>query len=132
MTCAGAASTGSGRGRGVESDEARNTAYEGSTASGARSGATGATGTQGYSSGTTGAQGYSSGTTGTQGYSSGTTGSAGVTEGVRGLNITDKSGVSCHGLSNIFLHNLLFCCCSGVYADPVKNVVFCSTTPTPL
>ncbi|DBB03546.1 hypothetical protein WJX82_005857 [Trebouxia sp. C0006] len=69
---AGAASTGSGRGRGVESDEARNTAYEGSTASGARSGATGATGTQGYSSGTTG--------------------SAGVTEGVRGLNITDKSG----------------------------------------
>ncbi len=99
MTCAGAASTGSGRGRGVESDEARNTAYEGSTASGARSGATGATGTQGYSSGTTG--------------------SAGVTEGVRGLNITDKSGVSCHGLSNIFLQNLLFCCCSGVYADTV-------------
>ena len=79
MDYAGAASTGSGRGRGVESDEARNTAYEGSTASGARSGATGATGTQGYSSGTTGST---------------TTGSAGVTEGVRGLNITDKSGVS--------------------------------------
>lgn len=73
MDYVGAASTGSGRGRGVESDEARNTAYEGSTASGARSGATGATGTQGYSSG-----------------------SAGVTEGVRDLNITDKSGVSCY------------------------------------
>jgi len=88
MSIAGSASTGSGRGRGVESDEARNTAYEGSTASGARSGATGATGTQGYSSGT---QGYS-----------GTSGSAGVTEGVRGLNITDKSGVSCYYLSATF------------------------------
>ncbi len=42
-------------------------AYEGNTSSGARSGATGATGTMGSS--------------------------AGVTEGVRGLNITDKSGV---------------------------------------
>ena len=88
MSIAGSASTGSGRGRGVESDEARNTAYEGSTASGARSGATGATGTQGYSSGT---QGYS-----------GTSGSAGVTEGVRALNITDKSGVSCYYLSATF------------------------------
>ena len=57
------AGAGSNSRRNVESDEQRNTAYEGSTASGARSGATGATGT-------------------------------GVTEGVRGLNLTDNSGVS--------------------------------------
>lgn len=57
------AGAGSNSRRSVESDEQRNTAYEGSTASGARSGATGATGT-------------------------------GVTEGVRGLNLTDNSGVS--------------------------------------
>ena len=56
---------GAGSRRNVESDEQRNMAYEGSTASGARSGATGATG-------------------------------AGVTEGVRGLNLTDNSGVSCN------------------------------------
>lgn len=49
--------------------------YQGSTASGARSGATGATGVMG--SGTTSG-----------------TGTGGVTEGVRGLNITERSGVS--------------------------------------
>lgn len=46
--------------------------YQGSTASGARSGATGVMGS-----------GVTSGT-----------GTGGVTEGVRGLNITDRSGVS--------------------------------------
>ena len=60
------AGAGSGRGtRSVESDETRNQTYEGSTGSGARSGATGATG--------------------------------GVTEGVRGLNLTETSGVSPSG-----------------------------------
>ena len=106
MTCAGAASTGSGRGRGVESDEARNTAYEGSTASGARSGATGATGTQGYSSGTTG--------------------SAGVTEGVRGLNITDKSGVSCYCSSPTFFRQLCFFAAAQVFMLILSKNCLCS------
>ena len=69
------AGAGSNSRRNVESDEQRNTAYEGSTASGARSGATGATGT-------------------------------GVTEGVRGLNLTDNSGVS---LSNTILFVTYVC-----------------------
>ena len=66
------ASSGRGTRTGTGSEESRNQTYESSTASGARSGATGA----GMGSGS----GY------------GQTG--GVTEGVRGLNITERSGVS--------------------------------------
>lgn len=56
--------------------------YESSTASGARSGATGATGA-----------GMGTGSAGQTG---------GVTEGVRGLNITDRSGVSTANFPDLF------------------------------
>lgn len=88
------AGAGSGRGTrtGTGSEEAKNMSYESSTASGARSGATGATGA-----------GMSSGMT------AGHTG--GVTEGVRGLNITDRSGVSIANVwsSHCFRHTISCC-----------------------
>ena len=118
-TCA--ASPGYG-GRGdTASEEARNMSYEGSTASGARSGATGSTSAlAGQNTGSSGNQGYTgnqsgSGITGNQGTSgitgsrgtgtgtgitsgSGTTSGSrgagtGITEGFAGLNITHRSGV---------------------------------------
>ena len=61
--------------------------YESSTASGARSGATGATGA-GMGTGS----GAGHGQTG------------GVTEGVRGLNLTDRSGVSIANFLDLFAY----------------------------
>ena len=104
-------------GRGdTASEEARNMNYEGSTASGARSGATGSTSAlagqntgssgntgTGYSgnqsgSGITGSRGAGLTGTGTgtgSGITSGSRGAGtGITEGFAGLNITHRSGVS--------------------------------------
>jgi len=95
--------TGSQRGN-TGSEEARNMTYEGSTASGARSGRTGATGVmdQGTGSGTGTGTGSGVGTgrsatTGTGNTGSRSTGATtgGVSEGFRGLNLTGSSGVCC-------------------------------------
>ncbi|DBA71583.1 hypothetical protein WJX79_004837 [Trebouxia sp. C0005] len=96
--------TGSGYGAGSQrgntgSEEARNLNYEGSTASGARSGRTGATGVmdQGTGTGTGTGSGVGTGrsaTTGTGNTGSRSTGATtgGVSEGFRGLNLTGSSG----------------------------------------
>ena len=99
-------------GRNTGSEERRNQTYEGTTSSGARSGATGATGA-GYNSGSgagTGA-GYNS---------SSTTTTTGVTEGVRGMNLTSESGVS--KAYHCYLLGLL----TLIYLFPLTHVEFCS------
>jgi len=84
------------RGTGVGSEEAKNLHYEGTTASGARSGRTGATSQldsgvgSGTGTGTGAGTGLRSGTgTGT---GTGTTGTSGISEGFRGMNLTHQSG----------------------------------------
>ena len=93
--------------RGTGSEEAKNLNYEGTTASGARSGRTGATsqldsgagaGTgTGYGTGTGSGTGTGTGTrtgmTGTGTGTGGTTGTSGISEGFRGMNLTHQSGV---------------------------------------
>jgi hypothetical protein len=111
--------------------------YEGSTASGARSGRTGATGVmdQGTGSGTGTGTGTGtgsgvgtgrSGTTGTGNVGSRTTGATtgGVSEGFRGLNLTGSSGVCSSSLSLEPFYRYTCtasgCCCiavNGRYAD---------------
>ena len=118
--------------------------YEGTTASGARSGATGSTSAlAGQNTGSSGNTGYSgnqsSGYTGNQGTTStttrtGTTGSrgagTGITEGFAGLNLTHRSGVSCdkHLLLafSIILNPLL----QLGYITLLKVVSVCSLMPT--
>lgn len=96
------------------SEEARNLQYEGSTATGVRSGRTGATSqldNQGTGTGTgtgTGVTGGRSGVTGSRtGMTSGAT-TGGVSEGFRGLNLTGSSGVCLLGLSAHVICGLTF------------------------
>ena len=110
------------RGAGTGSEEARNLNYEGSTASGVRSGRTGATSQldsgSGTGTGNTGVTGSRSGTTGTGVTGSRTTGgtSGGISEGFRGMNLTHQSGVCS------FFQFSFFCCCAEGFGTLLSHI----------
>lgn len=80
------------RGAGTGSEEAKNLHYEGTTASGARSGRTGATSQLDSGAGAGAGTGTGTGTRSGTGIGTGTTGTSGISEGFRGMNLTHQSG----------------------------------------
>ena len=131
--------------RGTGSEEAKNLNYEGTTASGARSGRTGATsqldsgaGTgTGYGTGTGSGTGTGTGTrTGMTGTGTGgTTGTSGISEGFRGMNLTHQSGVraclvSLTVISSIILSSAAQSIVVFGFTIHVTCVPVCSMKPT--